>query len=208
MYLDQGAYWAGDGMPVELQTALISAGVAMVTVLVGGYISWSQLRRERSRWLTDLKSTYSLELYKSRLASYPQAFEIIGGLSHRGEPVTAEGAKQIAGELNAWLYSMGGLCAATRTRGAVLGLRDCCYTWGREGGKRPSDLYAWRNATLSLLRLDLDLHGLESYDFGNPQSWLSQLQEEIRSLEQAQARRSGRLPEAKAAAAGLERPPL
>src|SRR5215218_806813 len=111
-------------MSIELQTALISAGVAVVTAFLGGYISWSQLRRERNRWLIDLKSNYSLELYRSRLESYPKASVATAKLSSRSESVAAETAKEIVDDLNTWLYSVGGLCADERTRGAVIGLRE------------------------------------------------------------------------------------
>ena len=90
-------------MSIELQTALISAGVAVVTAFLGGYISWSQLRRERNRWLIDLKSNYSLELYRSRLESYPKASVATAKLSSRSESVAAETAKEIVDDLNTWL---------------------------------------------------------------------------------------------------------
>jgi hypothetical protein len=184
-------------MSVELQTALISAGVATLTAVVGGYVSWVQLRRERNKWLVDLKSTYSIELYKSRLVVYPEAFGIIGKLSSFYGSVTAQTAGEVANELNDWLYSLGGVCAGTPTRGAILGLRESCREWARKQDTIPSDLYAWRNAALSLLRLDLDLHGLESYDFSNLRSLLGQVQDDIRSLEKTLETRSKRLSEAR-----------
>jgi hypothetical protein len=183
-------------MSIELQTALISAGVATLTAFIAGYISWVQLRRERNKWLVDLKSTYSLELYKSRLVVYPEAFEIIGKLSSFHGSVTTQTAGEVASKLNDWLYSLGGVCAGTPTRGAILGLRESCREWAGEE-KVPSDLYAWRNAALSLLRLDLDLHGLESYDFSNLRSLLGQVQDDIRSLEKTLETRTKRLSEAR-----------
>lgn len=123
-------------MPIELQTALISAAVALITALFGGYVAWSQIQRERKKWLIDFKTAYSLELYKARLTSYPRVFEILEKLSnHTSEPVTQEKAEQIAQELNEWFYSAGGMCAETSTRGAIRGLRDCCFKWGRKGGE-------------------------------------------------------------------------
>jgi hypothetical protein len=170
-------------MPIELQTALISAVVALITALFGGYLTWNQIQRERRKWLVDLKTAYSLELYKTRLASYPRVFEIIEKLSqHRAEPVTQEKAKLIAQELSEWFYSTGGMCADSSTRGAIRGLRDSCFYWGHKGGQQPSDLYQWRNAVVLLLRRDLDLRGLETFDFAEGATLFKRLQEEIDSM--------------------------
>ena len=172
-------------MTVELQTALISAVVALITALLGGTLTWSQIQRERKRWLIDFKTSHSLELYKVRLTSYPRVFEILEQLSHhRSEPVTQEKAKQIAQELNEWFYSAGGMCADSSTRGAIRGLRDCCFKWGRgpKGEEKPSELIQFRNATLLLLRRDLDIQGLESFDFAEGVTLLKRLQEEIDSM--------------------------
>src|SRR5258708_932564 len=63
----------------------------------------------------------------------------------------------------------GGPCADATTRGALLGLRECCRTWAVEGGSELADLYKWRNLPSTFLRRDLDVLGLESYDFAlNP----------------------------------------
>ena len=105
-------------MPLELQTALIAALVALVTAALSSFITWSQIQREKTKWLTDLKTSYSVELYKTRLASYPRIFEILGRLSkHAPVHVTPATAKQIAQEIHARLYPPGGLCADARTRG-------------------------------------------------------------------------------------------
>ena len=64
-------------MPLEIQTALISAAVAIITVAIGGFLTWNQIQRERRRWLTDLKTAYSMELHKTRLDSYPRVYEIL-----------------------------------------------------------------------------------------------------------------------------------
>jgi hypothetical protein len=170
-------------MPIELEAALIAALVALITAGVSSLLSWMQLRRERDKWLVEFKSTYSLELYKARLSSYAEVFKTIGKLSNYNRP-TFSSAKEVANELNNWLYSNGGLCAGNNTRGAILGLRESCERWSKEES-RPSDLYEWRNAALASARLDLDLQGLESYDFANPQSLLHQLQSDIQSLREA-----------------------
>jgi hypothetical protein len=170
-------------MPIELQTALISAVVALITALFGGYLTWNQIKRERRKWLIDLKTAYSLELYKTRLASYPRVFEIIEKLSLlTSDPLTQEKAKLIARELNEWFYSAGGMCAETSTRGAIRGLRDCCFRWGHKGGNKPDDLYKWRDAAVLLMRRDLDIQGLETFEFAEGDTLFKKLQEEMDSM--------------------------
>lgn len=167
-------------MPLEIQTALISAAVAIITVAIGGFLTWNQIQRERKRWLTDLKTAYSIELHKTRLASYPQVYEIIKKIStfaDQTDPVTPEKAKQIAQELNDWFYSVGGMCAEATTRGALLGLREACAEWGT--GKKPSDLDEWRFSLMLLLRRDLDIRGLESFDLNDRASMLEEVKKQV-----------------------------
>ncbi len=176
-------------MPVQVEAALISALVTFLAAAISGAIAWKQFkqnkekfqreqedkqkefrqeleefRHERQKWLIDLQTAYELEKYKARIASYPQAFSIIGKLSHKArEPVTPEKTKQVAYELNDWFYSIGGMCADVSTRGAIRLLRKACLTWGNQGSK-PSDFYRWRNNALFLLRNDLGLQGLEELE--------------------------------------------
>lgn len=169
-------------MPLELQTALISALVALVTAGIGGYFTWSQVQREKTRWLVDLKTSYSVELYKTRLASYPQIFELLGQLSrHAQDPLTPAKAQQIGQAIHVWLYSPGGLCAESSTRGALRGLRHCCLEWKQ--GVRPPELGEWRHAALFLLRRDLDLQGFESFDPKDSGPLLKRLQAEMSSMQ-------------------------
>lgn len=170
-------------MPLEIQTAIISAVVALFTASIGGFLTWSQIQRERRRWLIDIKTAYSVELYKTRLASYPLVYNIIKQLSTFAlatEPVTPEKANQIAQELNDWFYSVGGMCAEADTRGALLGLREACAAWGK--GEKPSDLDDWRFTSMFLLRRDLDIRGLESFDLNNKATMLEMLKAEISSI--------------------------
>lgn len=169
-------------MPLELQTALISALVALATAGVGGYFTWSQVQREKSRWLIDLKTSYSVELYKTRLTSYPAMFELLGQLSkHAPDPLTPARAQQIGQAIHAWLYSPGGLCAEASTRGALKGLRHYCSEWKQ--GARPPELVQWRHAALFLLRRDLDLQGFESFDPKDSGPLLKKLQAEMSSMQ-------------------------
>ena len=171
-------------MSTQVQAALIAGVVAFLTALIGTLVNVLQARRERSKWLVDLKSSYTLEIFQQRLATYPDALKIIGRLSHgnvpRPDPATAA---EVAKELNDWLYGPGGLCADAGTRGAILRLRHCCRAWKASGDKNPpADLYEWRNIALAMLRLDIDLGGLEDYDFDNILSLLERLRQEVERI--------------------------
>ncbi|HZU70742.1 MAG TPA: hypothetical protein VFA09_25940 [Ktedonobacteraceae bacterium] len=188
-------------MPIELETTIITVIVALIVGLLtaaGSYIIGSRqlkqndekthrelelelnrLREEQKQWITNLQSAYELEKYKARITSYPEVFTIIGRLSHKAKvPATAEHAKAIAEELNEWLYSTGGMVAEPGTRGALLKLRDACFTWNKRR-ERPDDLYKWRSYSLLLLRNDLGIKGLESFDYGQMASLIERVKEEV-----------------------------
>ncbi|MFD9066881.1 hypothetical protein ACFVZ3_35775 [Kitasatospora purpeofusca] len=184
-------------MSEQIVTALLSGLVALVVAAVGAALTLAQQRRERAQWLTDLKSGWALELHKARLETYPEVFCILGGLSHAASPLTPEAAGQVAVALNGWFYGPGGMCATATARGAVLGLRHCCRRWAREGGRKPGDLYRWRNLAIAALRSDLDLAGRESYDFSPGSTILADLRRELESVQRGArpggaGRRSGR----------------
>ncbi len=169
-------------MEVQIQAALISAAISLIAAISSIIFNIYQIRREKKKWLFELKTSYSEELYKARLATYPRVFQIVGNLSHAAsERVTPEKAREIAGELNDWNYSAGGLCADKRTRGALLGLRQACLEWGTSENM-PYDLYQWRNILLLYLRNDLDLKGLEEYDPSDRKSLLLELQSEATEI--------------------------
>ncbi|WP_327674172.1 hypothetical protein [Kitasatospora sp. NBC_00458] len=178
-------------MSEQVVTALVSGLVALAVAGVGAALTLAQQRRERARWLTDLKSGWAIELHKARLDSYPEVFRVLGRLSHgSGAQVTPALAGEVALELNDWFYGPGGMCATATTRGAVLGLRSRCRRWAEDGGRRPGDLYAWRDLAVASLRRDVDLPGLESYDFSPGSTMLDALRRELESTEQRG--RSGR----------------
>ncbi|GAA1705132.1 hypothetical protein GCM10009680_52450 [Streptomyces yatensis] len=167
-------------MNEQVASALISGLVALVVGGTTGALTWFQLRRDQNKWRVDLKSAWALELHKARLESYPEIFSTLLQLSHYSSPITREIASEVSRSLNTWFYSTGGMCADKTTRGAILGLRKCCSKWARTGSE-PTDFYRWRNLTVALLRRDLDIAGLESYDFKPDATLLSTLEEELRS---------------------------
>jgi hypothetical protein len=171
-------------MPIELQTAIIAAMVALFTAGISSYSTWRQVQRERVKWLTDLKAAYAVELYKARLVAYSKMQEIIGQLSWQEKIIlTPERAHEVATAINAWVYSTGGLIVETPTRRAILGLRNVCMRWTE--GPQPKELLEFRNVSLLLMRRDLDIIGLGSYeDLGDQSSLLDQLRQDIQRLEQ------------------------
>jgi hypothetical protein len=170
-------------MSVQVTTALISGAIALAVASIGGLITWAQVQRERIKWLVDLKTAYTLEIYKARLNSYPELLEIMSKVSSRAvASVTASEAESIAAELNTWFYSVGGLCADSRTRGAVLALRQSCDVWAVHD-TRPKELYQIRNAVLIFMRRDLDLGVPESYDFSNASTLLAEIQADIDEIQ-------------------------
>ena len=165
-------------MPTDIITALIAAFVALLTAGITGIITWTQVQRERTKWLTDLKTSYSVELYKTRLAEYPKIMQVIAKLSSRApNTLTPESAQEVAREINAWFYSTGGLVAEASTRGALVALRDRCLRW--KEGTKPDEIRTWRNAAIFALRRDLDIVGLESFDVDAESSLLANLKKEM-----------------------------
>jgi hypothetical protein len=170
-------------MSTQVLTALISGVVALVVAGGSGFLTWAQIRRERNKWQIEVKTAYALELHKARLASYPEVFRILFRISHGpGGEATPETAGEVAQELNSWFYSTGGMCADATTRGAIIGLRSSLDRWSREGGRRPREIYEFRNLALAFLRRDLDVGGLESYDFEKPITMLEKLKAELETM--------------------------
>ncbi len=175
-------------MSDQVSAAVISGAVAIVIATASGFLTWIQVRRERRKWLVDAKVAIALELYKTRISSYPSLLEAIEPLSTRNlDQMTPEAASKIAIQLNRWLYSTGGACADAKVRGALLGLRQCCDRWA-SSGTRPAELYQFRNLLISFLRRDLDVGGLESYDFATTSTLLGELQAELDAMERKQGR--------------------
>ena len=179
-------------MSTQILAALVSGVVALSIAGGSWFLSWVHDRRERNKWQTEVKVAYALELHKARLESYPEVFRILSALSTLDRAsITAETAGNIARELNKWFYSTGGMCADATTRGAILGLRKCCIEWAQTG-KHPHGLISFRNLAMSFLRRDLDIGGLESYEFDTDSTLLSKLQNELTIMESKSHRNTKR----------------
>lgn len=55
----------------QVAAALISGVVALLIGGASALLTLSQIRKEHRRWLADLKTGWSLELYKARMETYP-----------------------------------------------------------------------------------------------------------------------------------------
>ncbi|NJC71023.1 hypothetical protein HC031_15060 [Planosporangium thailandense] len=170
-------------MPTEVTTVLLAGFVALAVTTGIGALMWDQIRRERQRELVAVGLARSLELHRTRLASYPAAFEAMEPLSTQNRAVqTPETAGAVAQRLNVWLYSVGGMCADATTRGALLGLRDSCARWAGVG-QRPPQLYEFRNLAVAFLRHDLDLSELDASEIRRNVTLLGRLRDDLDALD-------------------------
>jgi hypothetical protein len=87
--------------------------------------------------MTDVKTAWSLELYKSRMATYPDVHRALAPLSHTAT-VTPEAAGEVARQLNEWIYSAGGLCVCgshnPRSGSGAAGMQARCPKIFTRGG--------------------------------------------------------------------------
>ena len=168
-------------MPTELQTALIAAGVALLTALITAYFAWRQLQRERARWLYDIKTTLSVELHRRRMDEYARLSQILMALSTTNKKeLTIARAHQIADELNEWMYAAGGLLAGAKTRNAGWALRDRLLRW--KAGHQPRDIMEVRTLLLWSMRNDLDIPSGRTQDT-EEDSLLKQLKDEMNRVD-------------------------
>src|SRR5512143_1435410 len=168
-------------MPIELQTALIAAGVALITALITAYFAWRQLQRERARWLYDIKTTLSVELHRKRMDEYANLSKILMALSTTTKKqLTITKAHQIADEINEWMYGAGGLLAAAQTRNAGWALRDRLLRW--KAGSQPRDIMEVRTLLLWSMRNDLDIPSGRTQDT-EEDSLLKQLKDEMNRVD-------------------------
>ena len=164
-------------MPTELQTALIAGAVALVTAGLTGLLTWLQIRRERTRWLYDLKTSLSVELHRKRMEEYEGLSMILMALSTtRQKQLTLARAHAIAGEINEWMYGAGGLVASAKTRNAGWALRDRLRRW--KAGHQPKDIMEVRTLLLWSMRNDLDIPSGRTQDT-EEDSLLKQLKDEM-----------------------------
>ena len=142
-------------MSPELQAGLIAGVVALITAGFTGYLTWQQIQRERARWLYDIKTTVSVELYRRRMAEYAELSKILIALSTTQKKLTVARAHEIASVINEWMYGAGGLVASQRTRNAGWALRDRLLRW--KAGAQPKDIMEVRTLLMWSMRADLDI---------------------------------------------------
>ena len=164
-------------MSPELQAALIAAAVALVTGVVTGYLTWTQIRRERDKWLYDIKTNISVELHRRRMEEYAKLSGVLIDLSRaNNEKLTLAKAHRVAEEINEWMYGGGGLIASARTRNAGWALRDRLLRW--KAGKQPKDILEVRTLLWWSMRQDLDIPSGREEDVPEDKL-IKQLQDEM-----------------------------
>ena len=175
-------------MSDELTTALISAAVALLAAGGTALLTWRKTRQElaqgRIEWLTGLTADSSIELLKKRLETYPEALAALARLSEparTAKPLHANDIEEIGLQLNAWLYSAGGLCATEFVRGPLVRIRDICsFEWTE--GPPPEELLAQKDAAEEGLRKDVFLKGREALPDQRPPSMMDELQQQVNRL--------------------------
>lgn len=169
-------------MSTELITALIATGVSLLTSLIAGTLTFQQIKRERAKWLFDLKVSFSSELYKARMVEYSKMMEILFSLSRKAKAkLTPGNAHRIAEEINQWMYSAGGLYASARTRKAGYDARDVLLAW--KDGDFPHAIIDSREALIWSMKEDLDIpFGSRKADFPR-EPILKLLQDEMKTVE-------------------------
>ena len=168
-------------MSPELQAGIIAAVVALVTAGITGYLTWQQIQRERSRWLYDIKTTLSVELYRKRMAEYAELSKLLLSLSTtQQKKLTVARAHEIAEEINEWMYAAGGMVASARTRNAGWALRDRLLRW--KAGAQPKDIMEVRTLLMWSMRNDLDIASGRTEDTSGD-TLIQQLKDEMNKVE-------------------------
>jgi hypothetical protein len=168
-------------MSPELQAGIIAAVVALVTAGGTGYLTWRQIQRERAKWLYDIKTTFSVELYKARMAEYATLSKILIDLSTtRQKKLTLAAAHEIAETVNEWMYGAGGLLASSRTRNAGWALRDRLLRW--RAGSQPKEIMEVRRLLMWSMRADLDIPSGRMEDVSE-ETVIQQLKDEMNRVD-------------------------
>ena len=174
-------------MSTELVTALIAAGVSLFTSLIAGSLTYQQIKRERAKWLFDLKVSFSSELYKARMIEYSKMMETLYSLSRRAKTKLTPGdAHRIAEEINQWMYGAGGLYASARTRKAGYDARDTLLAWNE--GDFPRSIIDTRESLIWSMKEDLDIpFGSRKAEFPR-EPILTLLQDEMKTIEKQRSK--------------------
>ncbi len=168
-------------MSPELQAGIIAAVVALITAGATGLLTWQQIQRERTKWLYDIKTSLSVELYRKRMAEYAELSKILMELSTtKQKQLTIARAHAIAEEINEWMYGAGGMVASARTRNAGWALRDRLLRW--KAGAQPKDIMEVRTLLMWSMRNDLDIPS-GRIDDESEDSLLKQLRDEMEKVE-------------------------
>jgi hypothetical protein len=169
-------------MSPELEAGIIAAIVALVTAGITGLLTWQQIQRERTKWLYDIKTTVSVELYRKRMAEYGELSKVLIGLSTtQQKQMTVARAHAIAGEINEWMYGAGGMVASQRTRNAGWALRDRLLRW--KAGSQPKDILEVRALLMWSMRNDLDIASGRTEDVPED-TLIQQLRDEMNRVEE------------------------
>jgi hypothetical protein len=168
-------------MSPEVEAGLIAAIVALITAGITGFLTWQQIQRERTKWLYDIKTALSVELYRKRMAEYAELSKLLFSLSTtQQKKLTIGRAHEIADEINEWMYGAGGMVASATTRNAGWALRDRLLRW--KAGAQPKDILEVRTLLMWSMRNDLDIASGRTMDTSED-TLIKQLRDEMNRVE-------------------------
>lgn len=161
----------------EVLPLAISA-VAALTAIATAVFTWWKFYYDKKTWVIDLKKSYSMEIYKARLETYPILLKHLMQLSATTFDPHHIDAAEIVSAINEWLYGKGGLVAERQLRNCVVHLRDVL----RRESPSNEDIAHWKHMTTFFLRYDLDIFGLEDSTSNFETGLLAELKQRVEQL--------------------------
>lgn len=157
-------------MSNEMLIALLTSGVALMSVALTSLLVWFTVRqsqtklqqeqvrldREQNDWLFAFKTSYEMELYKARILEYAKMFQILQRLPQRSEkPIDAGLAREIAQDISHWRYSTGGLVSSEKAVMATRRLYEACLEW--KDAAQSQKVLGLRDQLVELMRHDIGI---------------------------------------------------
>jgi hypothetical protein len=112
---------------------------------------------EQERWREQLARELTTKLVDARLDEYSKVWSHVQGVA-KGQPLTIEAAKAIAGNVKDWRYSKGGLLAEETTRSAAMAFQTALWDFDGSGASYHR-VRSGRRIFRDAIRADMGLTG-------------------------------------------------